>query len=50
MAEEGRAPGPSQSLGLRAPPTPSHAVIGAEEAAAEVLKLLVRILLSCAAR
>lgn len=46
----GRAPGPSRSLGLRAPPTPGHGVIGAEAATAERLQLAVLRLPACAAR
>lgn len=46
----GRAPGPSGSLSLWAPPTPGHGVIGAEAAAAELLQLAVRIRRSGATR
>lgn len=46
----GQAPGPSRSLGLWAPPTPGHGVIGAEAATAELLQLAVRIRPSGAAR
>lgn len=50
ISKAGRAPGPSRSLDLWAPPTPGHGVIGAEAAAAaELLQLAVRIRASGAA-